>query len=145
MAIELVVNDDSIDLTFTGFDRFLALSKGMHLPINEITDARVATVVEMRKDLGWRVGGGYWPGRMATGHFTWKGRQRYRQLWSVYREGEVLVIDTTRKNPARIVVQHPYRHDLAWLIAERIPPRPTAVSDEVSEPMYDREDGQPAE
>ena len=49
MAIELVVNDDSIDLTFTGFDRFLALSKGMHLPINEITDARVATVVEMRK------------------------------------------------------------------------------------------------
>jgi hypothetical protein len=139
MAIELVVNDDSIDLTFTGFDRFLALSKGMHLPINEITDARVATVGEMKKALGWRVGGGYWPGRMATGHFTWKGRQRYRQLWSVYRESEVLVIDTTRKNPARIVLQHPYRHDLAWLIAERIPPRP------VPEAMYDHEHEPPAE
>ena len=134
MAIELVVHDDSIDLTFSGRDRFFALSKGIHLPINEITDARVATVGEMKKELGWRVGGGYWPGRMATGHFTWKGRQRYRQLWSVYRESEVLVIDTTRKNPARIVVQHPYRHDLAWLIAERIPPLPTTVNNEDEQP-----------
>jgi hypothetical protein len=133
MAIELVVNDDSIDLTFTGVDRYLALSKGIHLPITEITDARVAPVAEMKAELGWRVGGGYWPGRMATGHFTWSGRQRYRQLWSVYKATEVLVIDTKRKNPARIVLQHPFRHDLAWLIAERIPPRPTPETETETE------------
>lgn len=127
MAIELVVYDDSIELTFSGMDRFLALSKGLRLPIDEITDARVAPVEEMKQTLGWRVGGGYWPGRMATGHFTWSGRQRYRQLWSVYKANEVLVIDTTRKNPARIVLQHPFRHELAWLIGERIPPRPPAA------------------
>ena len=112
MGVELVVHDDSIDLTFSGRDRFLALSKGIHLPINEITDARVATVEEMKQSLGWRVGGGYWPGRMATGHFTWRGRQRYRQLWSVYKQNEVLVIDTTRKNPA------------AHRPAAPLPPRP---------------------
>jgi hypothetical protein len=134
MGVELVVHDDSIDLTFSGRDRFLALSKGIHLPINEITGARVATVEEMKQSLGWRVGGGYWPGRMATGHFTWRGRQRYRQLWSFYKQNEVLVIDTTRKNPARIVLQHPYRHDLAWLIAERIPPRTTTVPNEDEQP-----------
>ena len=121
MAIELVVHDDTIDLKFTGWDRFWTLSRGIHLPITEITDARVATVAPLKKELGLRIGGGYWPGSMATGHFTWRDRKGYRQLWSVYGDKEALVIDTTREKPARIVIQHPYKHDLAWLIAERIP------------------------
>ena len=90
-------------------------------PITEITDARVAPVAPLKKDLGLRTGGGYWPGRMATGHFTWRHRKGIRQLWAVYSDKEVLVIDTTLEKPARIVIQHPYKHDLAWLIAERIP------------------------
>ena len=70
MAIDLVVNDDAIDLKFTGWDRLWALSSGIHLPISEVTDARVAEVGPMKKDSGLRTGGGYWPGKMATGHFT---------------------------------------------------------------------------
>jgi hypothetical protein len=136
VAIDLVVHDDAIDLTFTGSDRWLALSKGIHLPIEEITAARVADVVELKRALGWRVGGGYWPGRMATGHFTWRGRKGYRQLWAVYRDTEVLAIDTTRMKPARIVIQHPYKHDLAWLIGERIP-RAAAGTEPA---VYDHED-----
>jgi hypothetical protein len=78
---------------------------------------------------------------MATGHFTWPGHKGMRQLWAVYRDTEVLVIDTTRTNPARIVIQHPYRHDLAWLIAERLPhpdaPEESAVYDVEDEPQGD--------
>ena len=121
MAIELVVQDDAIDLTLSGWDRLWTLSRGIHLPIEQITDARVADVSPLKKDLGLRTGGGYWPGKMATGRFTWRHRKGVRQLWAVYGDKEVLVIDTTLAKPARIVIQHPYKHDLAWLIAERIP------------------------
>ena len=129
MAIELVVNDDSIDLTFTGVDRFLALSKGIHLPITEITDARVAD--GRRAEEGPRAGAS----AAATGRGAWRpatspGADASATASSGPCTGdkEVLVIDTTRENPARIVLQHPYRHDLAWLIAERIPPRRTATT-----------------
>ena len=121
MAIELVVHDDVIDLKFTGWDRLWTFSRGLQLPVTEITDARVARVAPLKKELGLRTGGGYWPGRMATGHFTWRHRKGIRQLWAVYSDKEALVIDTTLEKPARIVIQHPYKHDLAWLIAERIP------------------------
>ena len=102
--------------------------KGIHLPIEQITDARVADVAPLKKDLGLRTGGGYWPGKMATGHFTWRHRKGVRQLWAVYGDKEVLVIDTTLAKPARIVIQHPYKHDLAVAHRrthpERAPRRP---------------------
>jgi hypothetical protein len=61
-----------------------------------------------------------------------------RQLWAVYGDKEVLVIDTTLAKPARIVIQHPYKHDLAWLIAERIP---SAHRDDQNKPaLYDADD-----
>ena len=86
-----------------------------------------------------RTGGGYWPGRMATGHFTWRHRKGIRQLWAVYSDKEALVIDTTLEKPARIVIQHPYKHDLAWLIAERIPGAERRA-DEPPADLYDFED-----
>jgi hypothetical protein len=138
VAIELVVQDDAIDLTLRGWDRLWALSSGIHLPIEQITDARVADVAPLKKDLGLRTGGGYWPGKMATGRFTWRHRKGVRQLWAVYGDKEVLVIDTTIAKPARIVIQHPYKHDLAWLIAERIP---SAHRDDQDAPaLYDVDD-----
>ena len=127
MAIELVVQDDAIDLTLSGWDRLWALSSGIHLPIEQITDARVADVAPLKKDLGLRTGGGYWPGKMATGRFTWRHRKGVRQLWAVYGDKEVLVIDTT-----------PYKHDLAWLIAERIPS--AHRDDQDASALYDVDD-----
>jgi hypothetical protein len=32
----------------------------------------------------------------------------------------VLVIDSWLERPSRVVLQHPDRHNLAWLIGERI-------------------------
>jgi len=59
VAIELVVYDDAIDLKFTGWDRLWTFSRGLQLPITEITDARVVEVAPLKKDLGLRTGGGY--------------------------------------------------------------------------------------
>jgi hypothetical protein len=40
----------------------------------------------------------------------------------VYRDDEVLQLETRLDRPRYIVLQHPDRHTLAWLIGERIRP-----------------------
>lgn len=121
MPLQIVVHDDVVDIAITGLDQLLCLSSGLALPVAEIASAKVVSVAAAKAGLGWRVGGGYWPGWFATGWFTIPDRKGARQLWCVYRDPEVLVIDTTRERPARLVLQHPDRHDLAWWIGERIP------------------------
>ncbi|HEX9260711.1 MAG TPA: hypothetical protein VF855_14315 [Acidimicrobiales bacterium] len=119
MTVQVIVQDDAVDIRFTGLDRVLCLAKGLTLAMSEITGVRVVPQREAKADVGWRVGGGYWPGAFATGWFTWKGRKGVRQLWCAYRDEVVLVIDTTRAVPARVVLQHPDRDDIAWFIGER--------------------------
>lgn len=122
MAVEVYVHPDTVDLTFEGLDRLLCLKDRVILPMDEILSAQVLPVSVPREQRGWRVLGGYLPGAFATGYFTVRGQKGARQLWCVYRDTEVLVIETTRKTPSKIVLQHPDRHNLAWLISERIPP-----------------------
>ena len=49
-----------------------------------------------------------------------KGEKGKRQLWCVYRDDEVLVIDNRLNRPCRVVLQLPDRHDIAWYIGERL-------------------------
>jgi hypothetical protein len=120
VTVQVIVQDDAVDIRLHGMDRVLALSGGLTLPIADITAVRVMRQRDAKSDVGWRVGGGYWPGAFATGWFTWKGRKGLRQLWCAYRDEAVLVIDTTRSVPARVVLQHPDRNDIAWFIGERL-------------------------
>lgn len=122
MRIE--VSDRSVEVDFEGLDQVMCLARHVSIPIEHITAARVTAVEEVKAGIGWRVGGGYWPGWFATGHYTVPGRKGARQLWCVYRDPEVLVIDTDLERPARLVLQHPDRHDLAWWIGERLPSHP---------------------
>ena len=119
MAIHVRVHDDAVDIELTGLDRTLALKSHLRLPMSVVTDARVAAQGDLKADLGWRVGGTYVPGCVAAGHYSTRGRKGVRQLWAVYRDPQVLVIETSLVNPWRIVLQHPDRDRLAWLIAER--------------------------
>jgi hypothetical protein len=121
MGVEVYVFQDHVSIDFGGLERILTMKGHLDLSMYEIRSARVAPVEELKKDLSWRVGGAYWPGVVATGHYMMKSRTGVRQLWCVYRDTEALVIETNRDNPARVVLQHPYRHDLAWLIGERLP------------------------
>jgi hypothetical protein len=122
MSVDVYVHPDTVDITFGGLDRLWALKDRLILPMDEITSARVVSRQEAQADLGWRVGGTYWPGVVAAGHYTVKGRKGARQLWCVYRDDEVLSITTTRERPCKVVLQHPDRHNLAWFIGERITP-----------------------
>jgi|SRR5215218_8541078 len=121
MAVHVHVSDDAVDITFSGVDKWMTLNPGgQRLAMADISGARVAARSDVSTGLGFRVGGGHWPGRMTTGWYTKKDRKSVRELWCVYRDQEVLVIDTTLAKPCRVVLQHPDRHDLAWYIGERL-------------------------
>src|SRR5690606_9832984 len=102
-----------VSVVFTGIDRALCLSSGVDLHGDEIVDAEVVPRSEAKARLGWRVGGGYWPGRLTTGWFTTRRGRGQLQLWNAYGDDELLVVDTTRPKPSRLVLQHPGRHELA--------------------------------
>jgi hypothetical protein len=119
MAVKVLVTDEAVDIRICGWDKVWALSGGLTIPLDEITAARVEPILDAKRNLGWRVGGGYFPGLMATGHFTTRGKKGHRQLWCTYRDDEVLTIETKRPRPWKIVLQHPDRDRLAWWINER--------------------------
>lgn len=122
MTVNLVVCDDAIDVEVTGwFDRAMCLSSGFRLPMADIVGARLGTWDEARADLGWRTGGAYWPGLIATGWYSVRDRPGVRQWWAVFRgRDELLVIDTRLDKPCRLVLAHPDRARLAWWINERV-------------------------
>lgn len=114
------MHDDRVTIDLTGLDRVAALSGHVEVPLEHVTGARVVPTSEAKQGLGWRLGGTFLPGVVAAGHYGVRGRKGARQLWSVYRDKDVLVIDTDREDPCRVVLQHPDRDRLAWLIAERV-------------------------
>ncbi len=121
MSLTVHLHDDAVDIGIHGAgDRLLCLSRGVRLPWSEIVGARATTWADVREGLGWRVGGGYLPGVFATGWFTVPGRRGHRQLLHVYRDrAAVLVIDTTRTRPARVVLATPDAVALATAIEAR--------------------------
>lgn len=121
MAVDVQVGDDRVEVRFTGLDRVWCLSSGFDVAMADVLSARVTPTGEVRRDLGWRLGGTAWPGSITAGRFSVKGRPHARQFWDVRRADEVLVIETRQQRPARIVLEHPARHDLAWWIGERLP------------------------
>ena len=106
-VVEVTVGDDALEVRLTGLDSAVALRRHLRVAVADIVDARVVSRAEARAGLGWRVGGGYWPGHMATGWFTVPGRKGLRQWWSVYRDARLLVVDTSLERPSRVVLQAP--------------------------------------
>lgn len=121
MAVHVFVSDQGVDIRFDGFDTVSTLRRRHHVPTDELVSARVAPTAEARSGLGWFLGGTYVPGVATAGRFTIAGSHPgRRQLWCVYRDPEVLVIETSSSTWSRVVLQHPDRHDLAWWIGERV-------------------------
>ncbi len=113
MAVRIDIDATTLTVTTAGVDTALTLRRSIQIPLDAITAARVVTVSEAKGELGWRVAGSYLPGVFAAGWFTVPGKKGKRQWWAVYRDPEVLVIDTTLDQPARLVLQTAERHDLA--------------------------------
>lgn len=106
MGVDVRVLEDRLEVAIDGLgDRLLCLSRGCTLRWDEVTGAEATTWSAFRPGLGWRVGGGYLPGVFATGWFTVRGERGLRQLLHVYRRRDhLLVVRTTRRRPARVVV-----------------------------------------
>jgi hypothetical protein len=120
MSINVFVHDDRVDIDLTGWDRVWSLKSHLEVAMADIVDARVASRSELSVDLGWRLGGTHWPGKITAGRYSTKGREGVRQFWDVSADAEVLLIETRLDRPWRIVLQHPDREFLAWVISERI-------------------------
>lgn len=113
MTVSIVANEDSVGITLTGIDAALAIRRQLTIAMSDIKAASIMEVAEAKKSLGWRVGGGYFPGRFATGHFLSRKGIKGRQFWSVYRDKEVLVIELSNGPVWRVVLQTPDRVALA--------------------------------
>ena len=113
MGVKITYDQDKLRISCSGIDRIYTFASAMEVPRSAIRSARVMDIAEAKEDLGWRVGGGYFPGRLATGWFLSRGNTSGRQWWCTYRDREVLVIDTTLKSPSRVVNQTPERAALA--------------------------------
>jgi hypothetical protein len=125
MPVDVYVGEEQVAILLTGIDSIWAFRSRLIIPTDEIVSARVVSRDQAKDHLGWRFGGTYWPGTVAAGNYTVRGRNDQRAFWSVYRDDEVLEIETNVDRPRYIVVQHPDRHTLAWLIGERLRPVPS--------------------
>jgi hypothetical protein len=99
------VSSGRLDITLSGWDRFLALKHELSIPLDHIT----AVDVKPAPHMGWiTLGkiGSRWPGRFTVGSF------RTREGWSFWniRKGErVVVIELERNKFSQLVfeVAHP--------------------------------------
>lgn len=105
MTARVDLRPEGLVVTFSGLDAALSLKRRLELPWADVASVRVAPQRELKRELGWRVGGGYLPGVFATGHYTFRGRRGERQLWCCYRAADVLAIETRRARPRRVVLE----------------------------------------
>jgi hypothetical protein len=121
MSIAITIGTDAIDVRLTTWDRIWALRSALSIPLSDVTAVSVRPRDELRDEiLGWRLGGTYVPRRAIAGNYSVRGRRKERQFWCVYRDGEVLAIETSRPNRRYVVLQTAERAKLAATISERI-------------------------
>lgn len=125
MPVTTSLREGALDVEVRGLGgHFMMWSGDQHIPMSDVLEARVVGWDEVKPTLGWRVGGGYWPGWFATGCFTWREQKGDRQLLAVFRDrDELLVVDTRLQRPARLVLAVPEPHELAAEINRQVAAR----------------------
>ena len=124
MSRSIAVCEGAVEIELSGLDAAISFRRTLRIPVESILSAQVMDVREPKKNLGLRIGGGYFPKRFATGHFLSRGGMKGRQFWSVYQDSEVLVIDRrSGDKPRRVVFQTPDRAALAAKINSLISAR----------------------
>lgn len=114
----------AVEIELSGLDALISFRRTLRIPVESIVSAQIMDVREAKKNLGLRIGGGYFPKRFATGYFLSRGGMKGRQFWSVYRDTEVLVIDRSDGDePRRVVFQTADRAALAAKISSSVSAR----------------------
>ena len=120
MAIDVRLTESGADIAFRGWDAVWAFRCRLRIPWGQIRSARVVSAAEARRRLRWRLLGTGLPGVVAAGTFSVRDAPGDRELWAVYRDTEVLEIETSVQKFRRVVLQHPERARLALEISERV-------------------------
>jgi hypothetical protein len=108
MAISLVVTPTGLQVRFTGADRVVACSRGLHVPFERIIGSRVMTRDDaVASSPRLPCPGSWWPGRLRAG--SWGVGER-RQLWGVRRGRHVVVVYLSGRPFHRVVVDVPDPH-----------------------------------
>lgn len=106
MAVSTTISAGALTVHLRGLDGMWCLARDVVVPLASIRDVRIAAWPEVRAGLGWRVGGAYWPGWIATGHYLADRLGGERQFLAVFRERERLVlVDTELPSKKRVVLQ----------------------------------------
>ncbi len=106
MSVTTSIESGAFTVHLGGLDAMWCLAKDVIVPLAAITDVRIAAWPEVRAGLGWRVGGAYWPGWIATGHYLAGPIGGERQFLAVHRErARLVLIDTELPSRRRVVLQ----------------------------------------
>jgi hypothetical protein len=126
MAFDIDITATHLVVRSSGWDRLWSFSREVSVPLAAVIVARVVPICVARSELGWRMGGTAIPGRVIAGWFSWRRRPGYRQWWATFRDPQVLMIDTTMKRPARLVLQTLRRDELAAALSADVAQRVAA-------------------
>ncbi len=105
MAVAIDVGAGALAVRFTGWDVVWAFRRGVRVPLHHVSGAHVGARAEELRTLSLRLGGTYVPRVIAAGLYRSKGGGR--QLWSVRRSVEVLVVDLRDERWDRLVLEVP--------------------------------------
>ena len=120
MAVTVSLTDAGIDVHLSGADMVWAIRGDLSVPWSDIVGARVVDAKEAKRRLMWRLRGTAFPGAVIAGTSTVRNESGVREFWSVYRDTELLEIETRNDQPKRIVLQTPDRAELAAAINARV-------------------------
>lgn len=95
-----------LDIAVSGWvDTAMCCTRGITVAYEDITSVRTTEWAPVRAEMGWRVKGGYVPGRIATGWYAIPRRKGARQFWAVFSDRtQLAVIETRLERPARLVL-----------------------------------------
>jgi hypothetical protein len=126
------IENDSLQVRLTGWDRLLAIKGGMKVPLSDVTGVAVDPPEAQYDSIkGLRLWGGYWPKKFAAGYF-WLTREGVI-AWYFVRDPKRAVRIDLKGQPARFLVIEDEKADpevIAELVRKAIGAAASSASSE---------------
>jgi hypothetical protein len=116
VSVAVYLERDALSVSIGGGDAWLSFKRNFLLPVADIDTLTVMTTGDARRTLGFRLLGTSIPRLVTAGWFAYSAERGTRQWWLVRTGREVLVVNTFRKSPKRLVIETHKCHEIvaAW-------------------------------
>jgi hypothetical protein len=97
------INNEYLDITFTGWDRVWTLKERLSIPLSHVR--RVA--VQSSPPMNWknlRAPGTSWPGKIRAGSY-WSWETHEWSFWNIRKANRVVVIELEGEKYSRLVLE----------------------------------------